>query len=81
MYSLCKQLKVELTQQYEKGQNILLLNNKKIFYTGLIPKIDIWELINYGWGQFKLDRLANTVNLKEPMKTKDALYLDSITFD
>lgn len=39
------------------------------------------ELINYGWGQFNLDRLAMTVNLKEPIKTKNALYLDSITFD
>ncbi len=63
------------------GQNLLVVSGKKSRYRGTIPRLPILSLLNVGYAQFLLDRLAKTVPLDAPWKAARAKEWDARTFD
>lgn len=63
------------------GQNLLLVAGKKSRYRGTIPRLPILSLLNVGYAQLVLDRLAKTVPLDAPWKAARAKEWDARSFD
>ncbi len=63
------------------GQNLLVVKGKSSRYRGTIPRMPILSLLNVGYAQFLLDRLAKTVPLDAPWKAARAKEWDARTFD
>ena len=78
-YALARELGVETYRTYNEGKNIIALNDKVKFYTGLIPKIDVPSLLNIDLVIRRLEKMAKQVNLEQPWETPGAAKLDSMT--
>lgn len=79
MYQLCHEYGVEYFETYDLGFNILDLNSKAKKFRGLIPKLDVFSLINLDYVLKKLDKLAKSIPLESPWKHPKALKFDSIS--
>ncbi|MCU0356821.1 MAG: flavin monoamine oxidase family protein [Cyclobacteriaceae bacterium] len=79
MYDLCREYGVEWYETYNEGRNLLDLNKVVKSYTGLIPKMDVFSLINIDWVLKKLERMAKKIPLEAPWKAPHAHHLDSIS--
>ncbi|GAB4471708.1 MAG: flavin monoamine oxidase family protein [Thermoflexibacter sp.] len=79
IYALAKEMHVNTFKTYNEGKNVILLNNQRKEYTGLIPKIDLPSLLNIDFVLKKLDRLAKQIDLQYPWKSMKAKDLDSKT--
>jgi monoamine oxidase len=79
MYQLCHEYGVEYFETYDLGFNILDLNSKAKKFKGLIPKLDVFSLINLDYVLKKLDKLAKSIPLESPWKHPKALKFDSIS--
>lgn len=64
---------------WTKGDNLLHLNGKARRYRGTIPRLDLFSLLNIGYAQFRLDRMAKQVPLDAPWKARRAAEWDRIT--
>lgn len=79
IYALAREMQVNTFKTYNEGKNVILLNNQRKEYTGLIPKIDLPSLLNIDFVLKKLDRLAKKIDLQYPWKSMNAKDLDSTT--
>lgn len=79
VYALAQEMKVSTFKTYNEGKNVILLNNQRKEYTGLIPKIDLPSLLNIDFALKKLDRLAKRIDVQYPWKSMNAKDLDSKT--
>ena len=79
IYALAHKLRVETFRTYNQGKNIISLNKKLKYYSGLIPKIDWPSLINIQWVITRLENMAEKVNLQQPWETPNAKALDQMT--
>lgn len=77
MYKLCKEYGIEYFETYNQGKNILDLRGKIKTYSGVIPKIDLFSLINLDWLIRKLERLARQIDLNSPWSHPKAGEFDS----
>ena len=77
---LATELGVESFPQFATGKKIIDRGDGKLrTFSGFMPKIGLFPLIQLGLALGKLERLAKKVVLDDPMKTPDALALDSIS--
>jgi monoamine oxidase len=79
MYQLCHEYGLEYFETYDFGFNILDLNSKVRKFKGLIPKLDVFSLINMDYVLKKLEKLAKSIPLESPWKHPKALKFDSIS--
>ncbi len=79
IYALVKEMGLETFGVYNEGKNVLALGGKIKTYAGLIPKMDLFSLLNLDFVLKKLDRLAKNINLEKPWLSPDAKRLDSMT--
>ncbi|SFF51222.1 flavin monoamine oxidase family protein [Thermoflexibacter ruber] len=79
IYALAREMHVNTFKTYNEGKNVILLNNQRKEYTGLIPKIDLPSLLNIDFVLKKLDRVAKQIDLQHPWKSMKAKELDSKT--
>lgn len=81
MYELCREYGIEYFETYNQGKNILDLRGKIKTYTGVIPKIDLFSLLNLDWVIRKLERLARQIDLNSPWSHPKAGEFDSQTLE
>jgi monoamine oxidase len=79
--ALAGELGVESFAQYAAGKKVLDRGDGKLrTYTGFLPKLGVFGLVDLGLALGKLERLATRVPLDEPMKMPDALAMDAQSF-
>jgi monoamine oxidase len=48
-------------------------------YRGTIPRLGLYSLLNFGWGQWRLERMSKSVPLDAPWKAPRAAEWDAMT--
>lgn len=81
MYELCREFGVEYFETYNQGKNILDLGGKIKSYSGVIPKLDLFSLLNLDWLIRKMERLAKQIDINSPWSHPKAGAFDSQTLD
>jgi monoamine oxidase len=79
MYGFVKEFDVQTFDAQTKGKIVQYYKGQAKTYSGLIPALRVWEIVDIGIVVAKLESLAKTVDLEEPWKTKDAWKLDRET--
>jgi monoamine oxidase len=67
--------------QATPGEVVVSLRGKLARYTGSTPKLDPVTLVEVGQALWRLERLARSVDLEEPWRTKHADRFDGQTFE
>ncbi|TDL99089.1 MAG: flavin monoamine oxidase family protein [Flavobacteriaceae bacterium] len=79
LYALIEEMGCTTFRTWTKGLETLWMEGKIKTYTGLIPPVDVFSLLNLDYAMKKANRLAQTINLEEPWKSKDAEKWDGMT--
>lgn len=84
--ALAKELGLELFDTYNKGDNVLYLDDKRSTYAasgllGAIPPLDPISLIQIGILQGKVDDMVSKINVQAPWDSPNAAEYDSKTAD
>ena len=79
MYSLAKEFGVHTFNVPTSGKTVIYCRGQAKSYTGLIPAMRVWELVDVGLALNKFEALAKMINLEQPWKTPNAMELDSMT--
>jgi monoamine oxidase len=79
LYSLCKELGVEVYRQYTRGDNLLFLDGKTHRYGGAIPRVNPIALIDMGLAVKMLEWMASGVPLDSPWDCPNARDCDAQT--
>lgn len=67
--------------QFGHGQTLVSLRGKLGRYSGSTPRLDPVTLADVGQAMFRFERLARTVDLEAPWRTRNAERLDGQTFE
>jgi len=81
MHALAKEFDVRTFNTPTKGKTIFYQGGSARRYTGLIPPVALWALIDIGLAMRKFESLANKVDLKQPWETPEAEKLDNTTIE
>lgn len=81
MYSLAREFDVHTFDVPTRGKSIYYCRGSTKRYSGLVPPVAFWVLIDTGLAVRKFEALANQVNLEQPWKTPDAEKLDNTTIE
>ncbi len=81
MYALLKKFALDFYPLYDKGQHLLWLGKKARRYSGTIPTLNPWALVQLGWLMWRFDMLARHIDVKAPWSHKKAKLWDSITLE
>jgi monoamine oxidase len=77
--ALADELGVASFAQFDTGKKHMSIGGKTSTYSGEIPSLPIWSLVNLQWTISKLERLAKKVPLARPFDAADAHEWDSMT--
>lgn len=77
--ALLSELAIETFPMWTRGENLVLVAGKARRYRGTIPKLALPSLLDVGWAQWRLDRMAKAVPLDAPWKAKKAAQWDAIS--
>ncbi len=81
MYALAKQFNVRTFDVQTEGKSVLHYDGKPRPYSGFIPRLTPWALLDTGLAVKRFESVADKVNLEEPWKTRDAEKLHNMTLD
>jgi len=79
LYALAKELGCETYPSYTKGDKLMLLDGKTHRYSGAIPRVNPFALIDVGLAIEALNSMARLVPLEAPWDAKKAHEWDSQT--
>ncbi|GKT50799.1 amine oxidase [flavin-containing] [Colletotrichum spaethianum] len=79
MYGLAEEFNVPLFTAPTDGKIVLAYRGKAREYSGLIPPMWPWEVLDMGLFIHRFEKLCESVNLEEPWRTPDAERLDRVT--
>ncbi|KDN62076.1 putative flavin containing amine oxidoreductase [Colletotrichum sublineola] len=79
MYALATEFGVPLHTTPTNGKIVLAYRGKAREYSGLIPPMRPWEVIDMGMFVRRFEKLCESVNLEKPWLTPNADELDRIT--
>ncbi|HLA45414.1 MAG TPA: FAD-dependent oxidoreductase, partial [Aggregatilineales bacterium] len=79
--ALVKELGLQTFPTYNTGKNIVYWSGKKRYYTGNIPRLNPFALLDMLQAQKRFDRMAKQVPLDAPWEAKRARDWDSSTFE
>ena len=81
MYALCQEHRVEFFETYNTGKNILDLREKIKTYRGIIPKINLFALLNLDWLMRKTQKMANSISIEAPWAHAKSQEWDQTTLE
>ncbi|GAB2495766.1 MAG: FAD-dependent oxidoreductase [Cytophagales bacterium] len=81
MYELCRENGVEFFETYNSGKNIIDLRQRIKTYRGVIPKLNLFALLNLDWMMRKMQRMANSISLHAPWTHAKAKAWDKMTLE
>lgn len=81
MYALCREYGVEYFETYNSGKNILDLRNQIKTYRGVIPKMNLFALLNLDWLMRKMQKMANSISIEAPWAHAKAQEWDQTTLE
>ncbi|TVP45316.1 MAG: FAD-dependent oxidoreductase [Mongoliibacter sp.] len=81
MYALCEEYGIEIYETYNQGRHILDLNGKIKKYKGLIPRLDIFSLLNLDWLMRKLESMAKEITSSSPWNHPKASTWDQLNLE
>ncbi|GJC81563.1 amine oxidase [flavin-containing] A [Colletotrichum liriopes] len=79
MYGLAEEFDVPLFTAPTDGKIVLAYRGKARDYSGLIPPVRPWEVLDIGLFVRRFEKLCESVNLEEPWQTPNAEELDRVT--
>lgn len=79
MYELCSEYRIKYYTTYNEGKHILDFNGRIKKYKGLIPKLDIFSLINLDLLIRKIERMAKGIDSSKPWTHPKAKLWDQMT--
>lgn len=80
LIALAQDLGLDTFAQLGKGKKVLDRGDGKLrTFSGFLPKIGLFGLVDLGLKLSKLERLARSVNLEEPLATPNGTALDAQT--
>ncbi|GKT66187.1 monoamine oxidase [Colletotrichum tofieldiae] len=79
MYGLAEEFDVPIFTAPTDGRIVLAYRGKARDYSGLIPPVRPWEVLDIGLFVRRFERLCESVNLEEPWQTPNAEELDRVT--
>ncbi|KAF9878243.1 flavin containing amine oxidoreductase [Colletotrichum karsti] len=79
MYGLIEEFEVPLFKPPTDGKIVLAYRGKARSYSGLIPPLRPWDVLDMGLFVKRFEKLCDSVNLEEPWATPNAEELDRIT--
>lgn len=77
--ALVSELGVETFPTWTRGDNLVAVGGKSRRYRGLIPRVSPLSLLNVGYVQLRLDRMAKRVPLDAPWRAKKAAEWDRVS--
>ena len=77
--ALLAELGIETFPMWTRGENLVVVEGKTKRYRGTIPRVALPSLLNIGWAQWRLDRMAKAVPLDAPWSAKKAAEWDAIS--
>ena len=66
-------------QTWDRGDNLVRVEGRTKRYRGTIPRLGLYSLLNFGWGQWRLERMSKSVPLDAPWKAPRAAEWDAMT--
>ncbi len=81
VYQMIEQLGVRTFPTYDQGRKVIEVGGRISTYTGLIPRLAPWKLIQIQLGIWLLDRMANRLDPASPWSARDAATWDGLTLD
>lgn len=77
---LLDELKLETFPTWHQGDNLTYFGGRLKPYRGTIPRFAPHVLLDIGQAQWRLDRLAQQIDLEDPSRHPNAALWDSMTF-
>ncbi len=77
--ALVRELGFETFLTWTRGDNLVVVDDRAKRYRGTIPRLPIASLLNVGWAQWRIERLAKSVPLDAPWTAPRAAELDRRT--
>jgi monoamine oxidase len=81
MHKLAEKYGVHISDVSSQGKSIFFYSGSVKRYSGLLPPVAPWTLIDAGTAIRKLESLADTVDLEQRWKTPGAETLDNTTVE
>lgn len=78
--ALLDELKLDTFPTWHQGDNLTYFGGRLKPYRGTIPKFAPHVLLDIGQAQWRLDRLAQQIDLDDPSRHPNAALWDSMTF-
>jgi monoamine oxidase len=75
--ALVRELDIETFAMWTRGDNLVFVKGKAKRYRGTIPRIALLSLLDVGWAQWRLDRMAKRVPLAAPWTAERAAEWDA----
>jgi monoamine oxidase len=79
LFAMCRELGIGTYPQYERGEVVLELDGTKNRYSGLIPRMGLFNAAVLGLGLWRLDRMVQRMPVETPWRAPRARRLDSLT--
>ncbi|WP_445170544.1 flavin monoamine oxidase family protein [Mycolicibacterium sp. Dal123E01] len=77
--ALAKELGCPTEPTYCQGANLIRWRGKVRSYRGTVPRLSLLQLLDIARIQWQVDRLARTVDIRQPWASPKAKQLDSMT--
>jgi monoamine oxidase len=81
VYQLVKELGLRTFPTYDTGKKILEIDGRSSTYSGTIPKIAPWKLVQLQLAIWIVDAYANRVDMASPWHHPNACRWDSVTLE
>lgn len=81
MYDLAREYGVATFPIPQKGKHIFYSRGRAKKYSGLVPPMRLWEMVDSGLVLWKLDRLAASIDVEAPWAHPKAKVWDRMTAD
>ena len=79
--SLVRELSVKTFPTFHEGKKVLELHGKHSTYSGTIPKLAPWRLLDLEIAIRKMEAIARKTVVSDPRRTPGSLRLDSLTLE
>lgn len=77
--ALARELGVGTYPTWNRGRNVQFFNGNRKTYTGTVPQVDVWSLLEVSRAMTRLNGLAGAMDPAAPWTHPEADYLDRMT--
>jgi monoamine oxidase len=80
LLELARELGVGTYPTHAQGEHLIVAGDRRVRYTGLIPRLSPHVLADYGQAQLRLDAMARRVPVAAPWRARRAAQWDGMNF-